>query len=73
MGELEHLLLDGRTALEVLADHLGDMRIAGEQRAVAMMHGDGRAGPSATVAKNFSKLAGSMPRPMAPMNSPFGP
>ena len=25
------------------------------------------------MAKNFSKLAGSMPLPIAPRNSPFGP
>src|SRR5215468_11914432 len=30
-------------------------------------------GPSAAVAKNFSNLADSMPRPIAPMNSPFAP
>ena len=37
VGQLEYLPLDGRTGLEVLADHLGHMRVTGEQRAVAVV------------------------------------
>ena len=43
MGKLEYPLLAGRTVLEILADQLGDMGITGEQRAVAMVHGNGGA------------------------------
>jgi hypothetical protein len=43
-GLLEDLPLDGRTGLEVLADHISHMRVTGEQRAVAVVHGDGGAG-----------------------------
>ncbi len=45
MGQLEHLPLSGRAGLEVLADHVSHVRITGEQRAVAVEHGDGGVGP----------------------------
>ena len=55
---LEDLLLDGRTGLEVLADHLRDMRIAGEQRAVAVVHGDGGAGSERHGCEEFFEVGG---------------
>ena len=40
LRQLEYLPLRGRAGLEIFPDHIGHLRITGEQRAVAMVHGD---------------------------------
>ena len=57
-GLLEDLPLGGRTGLEVLADHLSHMRVTGEQRAVAVVHGDGGAGSERDGGEEFFEVDG---------------
>ena len=58
LGEFEDLLLAGRAGLEILADHLVEMRIAGEQRAVAVMHGNRRTGSERHRGKELLEIGG---------------
>ena len=57
-GQLEYLPLGGRTGLEVLADHISHMRITGEQRAVAVVHGDGGVGSERDGCEEFFEVDG---------------
>ncbi len=57
-GLFEDLPLDGRTGLEVLADQFRHMRVAGEQRAVAVVHGDGGAGSKRHGCEEFFEVDG---------------
>ncbi|MBA7635779.1 hypothetical protein ES703_43383 [subsurface metagenome] len=55
---LEHPLLDGGTALEILADDFGNVRMASEEGAVAMMDGDGRIRSGRGCRKEFLEVGG---------------
>ena len=57
-GSLEYLPLGSRTGLEVLADHISHMRITGEQRAVAVVHGDGGVGSERYGCEEFFEVDG---------------
>ncbi len=58
LRQLEYLLLDGRTVPEILADHLGHVRVTGQQRAVAVVHGDGGAGSECDGRKELLEIDG---------------
>ena len=64
-----------RRVLEILPDHRLDMRIARQQRAVAVVHRDrGVVCPSATRCEEFfESWPALIARVTTPRNSPFGP